>query len=325
MAVVCSVVIPLILPEGASAQPRSRQGGLYGDWQVKLKYNEHEFESILAFSRNQEGQYTGQWISFWGVDELKDVKFEDHKLSFLQATPFRDAKFTGAIEQEELSGRLISNQGEVEIKGVRIPRIPRGVGSWEMKTKVGEREIPGTLTITVDKGGNLGGTWKNSRGESKISDVKYEDRKLTFTRVIQGEDNEQKMTFEGTLGYNSLEGVFKNDRGEAPSEGIRIGGALIGTWDLDIESERGPIKQRLRVNSDMSAFYGPALINKINHDGDKISFKYVLKLFSDREVEVSFEAKIADSKLTGEIKTSQGTWKVTGTRRPFRRPGSNSS
>jgi hypothetical protein len=287
-----------------------------------MKFGDREFESILAFSRNQERQYTGQWISFWGVNELKDVKFEENKLSFTQVTNYggqeRTSKFTGAIEEGVLSGLLIGDERETEIKGKRAPRPPRGVGSWEMTIKAGEREFTGTLTITADKEGNLSGMWKSSRGESKVSDLKYEDRKLTFKRVIQRENSQMEMAFEGTVGYTSLEGVFKSDRGEATVEGKRVGASLIGTWNLDIESERGLRKQRLRVNSDMSALYGSTLIKKINLDGDKVSFKYVLQ-FGEQEYETSFEGKIAESKLTGELKTSRGTSKVTGTRRTFRR------
>ena len=327
VALVCLLVVSFILPVQVSAQQsRSRRGGLNGDWLVKMKFGDRDFESILAFSRNREGQYTGQWITSWGMNELKDVKFEDNKLSFTQVTNYggqeRTSKFTGAIEQGELSGLMTSDRGETEIKGKRAPRPPRGVGGWEMKIKAGEREYTGILTITADKEGNLNGMWKSSRGESKVSDVKYEGRKLTFKRIIQRDSGQMEMAFEGTLGYNSLEGVFKSDRGEAAAEATRVGASLIGTWNLDIESERGPRKQRLRVNSDMSALYGSTVIKKINLDGDKVSFKYVLT-FGDREFEVSFEGKIAESKLTGEVKTSRGTSKVTGTRRSFRRPGSS--
>jgi len=327
VVLVCLLVVSFILPVWVSAQqPRSRRGGLYGDWQIKMKFGEREVESILSFSRNQEGQYVGQWISFFGMNELKNVKFEDNKLSFTQVIRFQDqemtSKFTGTIEQGELNGLLISDRGEMEIQGKRAPRTPRGVGNWEMKIKIGEREFTGTLTIIADKEGNLSGMWKSSRGESKVSDLKYEDRKLTFKRVIQRENSQIEMAFEGTVGYTSLEGVFKSDRGEAATEGTRVGVSLIGTWNLDIESEWGTIKQRLRVNPDMSALYGPTLIKKINLDGDKVSFKYVLQ-FGDQEYEMSFEGKIAKSKLTGELKTSRGTSKVTGTRRTFRRPGSS--
>ena len=327
VVLICMLVALFVLPVGVSAQQsRSRRGGLYGDWQIKMKFGEREMESILSFSRNQEGQYTGQWISFWGMNELKDVKFEDNKLSFTQVVRFGDqemtSKFTGTIEQGELSGLLVSDRGETEILGKRAPRTPRGVGSWEMKIKAGEREFTGTLTITADKEGNLHGMWKSDRGESEVSDVKYENRTLTFKRVIQRENNQMEMAFEGTLGYNSLEGVFKSERGEAAVEGTRVGASLIGTWNLDIESERGPRKQRLRVNPDMSALYGSTVIKKVNLDGDKVSFKYTLQ-FGDQEYETSFEGKIAESKLTGELKTSRGTSKVTGTRRTFRRSGSS--
>ena len=324
---VCLLIGSFILPVQVSAQQsQSGRGGLYGDWQITMKFGERPMESILSFSRNQEGQYAGQWISFWGMNELKDVKFEENKLSFTQVVQFQDqemtSKFTGTIEQGELSGLLVSDRGETEIKGKRAPRIPRGVGSWEMKIKAGEREYTGTLTITADKEGNLSGTWKSSSGESKVSDLKYEDRKLTFKRVIQRENNQTEMAFEGTIGNNSLEGVFKSDRGESAVTGTLVGASLIGTWNLDIESERGARKQRLRVNADMSALYGSTLIKKINLDGDKVSFKYVMQ-FGDQEYETSFEGKIAESKLTGELKTSRGTSKVTGTRRTSGRPGSS--
>jgi len=327
VVLVCLLIGSFILPVQVSAQQsQSGRGGLYGDWQITMKFGERPMESILSFSRNQEGQYAGQWISFWGMNELKDVKFEENKLSFTQVVQFQDqemtSKFTGTIEQGELSGLLVSDRGETEIKGKRAPRIPRGVGSWEMKIKAGEREYTGTLTITADKEGNLSGTWKSSSGESKVSDLKYEDRKLTFKRVIQRENNQTEMAFEGTIGNNSLEGVFKSDRGESAATGTLVGASLIGTWNLDIESERGARKQRLRVNADMSALYGSTLIKKINLDGDKVSFKYVMQ-FGDQEYETSFEGKIAESKLTGELKTSRGTSKVTGTRRTSGRPGSS--
>ena len=323
----CSLIVLIMFSAQVRAQQsRSRRGGLYGDWQIKMKFGEREFESILSFSRNQEGQYTGQWISFWGMNDLKDVKFEDNKLSFTQVMQFggeeRTSKFTGTIEGGELSGLLIGNERETEITGKRAPRRPRGVGSWEMKIKVGEREYTGILTITADKDGNLSGTWKSSRGESKLSDVKYENRKLTFKRVTEREGNRRERAFEGTLGYTTLEGVFKSDRGESAATGTLVGASVIGTWNLDIESERGPRKQRLRVNPDMSVLYGSTLIKKINLDGDKVSFKYVLQ-FNDQEYETSFEGKIAESKLSGELKTSRGTSKVTGTRRRSRRPGSS--
>ena len=118
--------------------------------------------------------------------------------------------------------------------------------------------------------------------------------------------------------------MIKSEMGEIKAEGKRIGATAIGTWNLDIETEWGKIKQRLRINPDMSALYGSRLIKKINLEGDQVSFKYILQ-FGDQEIESSFKGKIAESKLTGEITTSRGTSKVTGVKRIFRRTRSRPS
>ena len=318
------LVASFVLPVQVSAQQyRSRRGGLYGDWQIKMQFGENEFESILAFSRNQEG-YTGQWISFWGMNELKDVTFEDNKLSFTQVMRFggeeNTSKFTGTIEQGEFSGLLIGDQGEMEITGKRAPRISRAAGNWEMKFKIGDQDITTTLVVKAGKEGKLTAQWQSQWGEHEITDIRYERGKLTFKRTSKFQERQLDSAFEGTIRGGTLSGVISSEMGEVQAEGKHIGAPLIGTWNLDIESEQGARKQRLRVNSDMSALYGSALIKKINLDGDKVSFKYVLT-FGDREFETSFEGKLDESKLTGELTTSRGTRKVKGTKvvRTFRR------
>jgi hypothetical protein len=70
----------------------------------------------------------------------------------------------------------------------------------------------------------------------------------------------------------------------------------------------------------MSALYGSMLLKKVNFEDGKVGFKLVME-FGDRKFESSFEGKIQDSKLTGELTSSRGTRKVTGTKvvRTFRR------
>jgi hypothetical protein len=319
----------IVLATQVIAQPSSSRGtrgrGIYGDWQVKVEFGERQMDVILSFSRNQEGQYTGQWISFFGANELKDVKFEENKLSFVQVVRFGDNEFTqnftGTIEDGKITGVLSSDRGESRLEGERSPRMRRAVGNWELKFKIGDREITTTLAVTTDKEGKLKAEWKSQWGEHKVTDLQYERGKLTFKRKSKFQDREFESTFEGTIGRdNTLTGVMKSEMGEVQVEGKLIGAALIGTWNLDIESERGPRKQRLRINPDMSALYGSTLIKKINLEGDKVSFKYV-RSFGDREFETSFAGKLAESKLTGELTTSRGTRKVTGTKvvRRFRR------
>lgn len=319
----CSLIMLFLLPASLSAQGQGgRRGGLYGDWRIQYSFGERQVESILSFSRNQEGQTTGQWISFMGVTDLQDLTFADNKLSFTQTARFGDqewtSKFSGAIEDGKLTGTLSSDRGDMDIKGQRERRSPRGAGIWEVTIKAGEREYTGILTIQADEEGALQGSWKSQRGEGEIKDVKYENRELTFTRTINRDSGSMEMAFTGTIGMDGLEGVFKSDRGEAAATGQRVGAALIGTWNLDLSSERGERKQRLRVNPDMSAVYGSTRIEKIDFDGESVTFKYTLTM-GDREFATSFAGKIAESKLTGELTTSRGTTKVAGTKRPSRR------
>ena len=320
---ICSLIGVFLLPEPALAQPPQGRGrGIYGDWEITMTFGEREMTSILSFSRNQDRQYTGQWISFWGITDLDALSFEENKLSFTQTMRFGDqtrtSKFTGTIEEGNLTGVLKGEDRETDIKGQRMPRAPRCVGMWDMTIKAGEREWTGTLTINADKDSNLGGLWKSSRGESKLSDVKYENRVLSFKRMINTDNGEWEIAFTGTIGSDSLEGVFKSDQGEAPGVGKRIGAAAIGTWNLAISSEQGERKQRLRVNSDLSAMFGSTQIKKVSLEGDKLSFNYTLE-FGDQTYDVSFSGEIAESKLTGELETSRGTQKVTGSKRVYSR------
>jgi hypothetical protein len=322
------LVIPLaqVSAQDSARPSRSRRGGLYGDWQVKISFGERQMDSILSFSRDAEGNRTGQWISFWGLSELKDVKYEEGQISFTQERQNREGqsittKFTGTIKEGKLAGALSSDGGEYKLEGKRSPRIPRAVGNWEMKYKVGEREITGTLVIKAGKEGELTAQWQSQRGEHEITDLQYERGTLTFKRKSKFGDREWESTFEGTVRRDTLTGAFKSERGEITTDGKLIGASLIGNWNLEVTSEQGSRKQRLKVNSDMSGLYGAIPIKKVDLKDDQVSFKIVLE-FGERKFEMSFKGKLAESKLTGELTTSRGSQKVTGKKviRTFRRP-----
>ncbi len=317
-SVFCAVIA---LPTQVSAQP-SRRGGLWGDWLVKSEFNGRKMTSILSFSRDQEGNRTGQWISLWGLSELKDIKYEEGKLSFTRTRQNREGQtvtsgFNGTIEEGKLSGLVSSDQREYAVEGKRAPRMPRAVGTWKMAAQREDREFTSTLTVKMDKEGALGATWKSERGQPRISDVQYSRGKLTLAMESTNPERQWKADFEGTIQGNDLTGAIKSERGEMEIKGIRAGAAMMGTWDLEITSERGTRKQRLRVNPDMTAMYGAAPIEKVTLKDDQVNFKIVLT-FGERKFEMTFAGKIEESKLVGEMTTSMGNMKIAGTRRPFR-------
>jgi hypothetical protein len=141
----CTLMVMVMLSVQVIAQPSSSRGrGLYGDWLVKVDYDGRQFESILSFSRDQEGKQTGNWISFMGLSELKDIKYEEGKISFSRESRNRDGEtttssFKGTIEDGKISGTWSSSRGDYKLEGMRAPRMPRAVGSWAMTLKMGER------------------------------------------------------------------------------------------------------------------------------------------------------------------------------------------
>ncbi len=312
------VVATGVLLVGPVSAQQSRRGGLSGDWNVKMEFNGQQMSSILSFSRDQDGNLTGQWISFMGTSALKDVKLEEGKLSFARVSQNRDGQaststFKGTIAEDKLSGTVSSERGETALTGVRAPRLPRAAGIWDLKTKRADRESTATLTLGVNKEGQLTGQWKTERGELALSDVQYDQGKLTFKAKSTNPDRAYEATFDGTIERDALTGTFKTERGESAVTGTRQGAALIGTWNLEMVSERGTRQQRLQVNPDLTGLYGSLPIKKINFQNDAVDFQMVTQ-FGDQSFEMSFKGKIQDGKLAGELTTSRGSQKVTGTK-----------
>lgn len=307
-----------LMVTSALAQPQGRGRGAYGDWVVTSQFGERTMESILSFSRDAEGNRTAVWISFMGMTELKDVTVEDGKLSFTQTRRNRDgemseSKFSGTITDGVLKGTM-SGAREYELTGKRAPRMSRAAGQWEMKYKMGEREITSMLIIKSDAEGDLSAEMPSDRVQNTISDLTLENRTdLSFKRAIKIEDREFELTFAGTLQRDEITGTFKSERGDTPVTCTRVGSALIGTWNLDLSSENRERKQRLVVNPDMSGLYGSMPVKEIKLDGDKVTFKIVME-FGQNTFEMDFAATLADSKLTGELVSSRSTQKVTGTK-----------
>ena len=68
------------------------------------------------------------------------------------------------------------------------------------------------------------------------------------------------MAYEGALRRheNILDGAFQTDRGKTPIAAMRLGSAIIGTWSLEVASERGTRRQRLEIRRDLTGWYGAA-------------------------------------------------------------------
>ncbi len=288
------------------------EADIVGIWQVKADFNGRPMESLLSFSKDKEGKLIGKAVSFFGVTELKDIKLEGDKLTYSQVNRMggneSTSTFTGTIKDGKLKGSTSSDFGQFDLEGTLMKAKPAVVGAWEFQTQRGDQTMTSTLIVSQDKEGKFSAIWKTQRGETPATDVTYADGKLTFKRTMQGRQREgqeqpaqtREMTYELTAKGDTISGIMKTQRGENPIEGKRIGGALIGTWELTIASERGDRTQWLMVMPDMSALYGPVAVDKVVMEDNKVSFTVKMS-FGDRSIENQFKGQLDGDKLTGEM------------------------
>lgn len=315
-------------PVGGGARGGGARGGMgmgrgiYGDWKVSQEFNGMQMDSILSFSRGQEGGMTGQWISTWGLNELTNVQFEDGQLTFTRTMQGfgggepMSSTFKGTISDEGVLTGTISGgrqPGDSAIKGQRMPRMPRSAGVWDLTMAINDRQVPVTLTISANAEGEPAAKWTSQRGEATVSNIESSRRDMSFTVKSENADMQWEATFEGTIEGDTLTGTLSSEMGEMTVQGQRKGADVIGTWNLELASERGARQQRLVINPDLTALYGATEVKNVTLQDGQVSFS-IEQSFGGQSMEQNFTGKIQDSKLEGELETQMGSQKVTGTR-----------
>ncbi len=295
--------------------------GITGDWEFKMTFGEREITAKVSFVQNADGTLSGTWTSRRGARELSDVKFEDGKVSFVRSFSRQDREFkmtySGTVEGGTIKGTISSERGESPFEAVRIVGPEAVIGEWNMKLKMGERQFESKLVISKNADGSLSGQWLSDYGEHVVSDVKFENGKLTFNRKSKLGEREWESSFEGTVEGNQLKGAIKSERGEIEANGTKAGADIFGKWELTTTSERGTRTRILTINEDMTGTYQmrnrDVPVKDLKVEGNKLSFK-VEMTFNERSFEIDFKAEIDGDTLKGESTTARGTREFTGKR-----------
>jgi hypothetical protein len=315
------IILLMFLAQVSAGQVKR---GMTGDWQLQIDVDEQKLPAILSLFRDTDGVLKGEWLSFWGVTPLREIKYEDRQLSFAMTVRLdegdTDTTFAGSVKKGELSGTFSNNLGEYPTRGKRIRRIPMAAGTWNTKLTMGDREFTADLIVKADDQGKLSADWKSQYGEHEITNVQFKQGKLSFDRKSRIQDRQWESTFEGTLKGHKLSGTIKSDRGDIALEGTHVGTPVIGQWELDVTSDSRIRKELLRVFPDLSARYGAISIEKVHLNDEGLTFKTTLEI-GDQTFDISFTGQIAGRKIAGEITSPMGTAAVIGEKRRLTRPG----
>ena len=93
--------------------------------------------------------------------------------------------------------------------------------------------------------------------------------------------------------------------------------ALVGTWELTTESERGTRTRELVINEDLTGTYQSRNrefpVTDLTVEGDQVSFNIKMS-FGEREFAFGFAGTLEGDSLNGEFTSPRGSRKVTGKR-----------
>jgi len=307
-----SAVLAALLLGGPQAFAAEDIGG---DWEITMDFNGRQTFATLSIAKKADGTLTGKW----GSSDLKDLKFDGQKLTFVRTIRRGDQEFTmdfsGTLKDGRLTGTLSSDRGEFQANGARKKPKSPVLGQWELKYQIGDRDITAKLSVSQKPDGTLDAKWTSEFGQSVISNVKLQDGRLSFSRKITFNDNSFESTFEATVRDNKLTGTSKSERGEVEVAGQRIGSALIGKWELTRTTDQGPRTNVLMIDPDLTGRYesfgGEIPIKDLKIDGDQVAFKVQMG-FGDQTFEMEFKGKLDGKTLKGQTISERGTNDLTG-------------
>ena len=286
-----------------------------GEWQITQDFQGRPILSTLTITRKADGTLEGTW----GSSTVSNVKFQDGKLTLVRTIQFGGQeitiKYAGTLKDGKLTGTTSSDQGDMAANGTRKnPKSPV-LGQWDIKFNVMDREIAPRLVISEKPNGTLACEWTKEDGQHIVSNIKFQEGKLTLTRRSKIQDmDEFQTTFEGTVTGNDLTGVLKGEMGDFPVRGQRVGSSLIGKWNLSITSDQGTFKSQLNVDTDLSGTYelfGEIPIKDLKLDGDQVTFKVEIGP-PDQTSKMEFKGKLDGKTLKAQTTSQWGTGEVTG-------------
>ena len=217
-AIVASAILAVVL----SASVVIAAEGVTGEWNFTSKFEAMTSDATMTITKNAEGKYAGSWSAQWGDSTLSDITVDANKVKFTQTSNFggQDTKtsYEGTLENGKLTGTAKGQWGDFTFEGTREEAKNQQdwiTGEWQMNIMRPAREIVEKMYITQNADGTLAGKWEAARGgENAISNLKFADGKLTFTRISKMGGNDFSMTFQGTVTGDTIKGAFSSDFGE---------------------------------------------------------------------------------------------------------------
>jgi len=194
-------------------------------------------------------------------------------------------------------------------------------GDWKVKLDFNGRQMEAILSFTKDADGKLTADWISGWGVSKLSDIKYEEGKLSFVRINRFRETESTSNFTGTIKDGRLSGTLSGSRGQSTVDGMKVKPmpAAAGNWQIKTKRAQRETTATLTVKADkdgkLTAQWqgrrGESQITDINFSDGKLTFKRK-STYNERQWESTYELTVKAGTLSGTVTTARGQAEVEG-------------
>ncbi|MFC1782459.1 hypothetical protein ACFL02_02610 [Planctomycetota bacterium] len=208
------------------------------------------------------------------------------------------------------------------------------VGIWDMVMDMQGMEVFAEAVFSKKPDGTLAGKWTSSRGEGDLLNVKLNNGRLTFDRIVDFGGQLLELNFEGTLKGDKITGDFITDMGEIPVVGTRRAPkvTIVGEWEVTMQfgARRGQRAQQQQAqprpatkivftkNPDgtysgkweggmgrgQRAGMGTTELSDVKLEGNKLIFVRKMQM-QEQDFSITFEGTIEGDTIKGNISMGQ--------------------
>lgn len=313
-----------------------------GTWDVELDIQGNKVPSKLMIVE-KDGALGGTWSGSRGEAELKDVKYEEGKLTFSRSVNFQgqefDMTFNGKVEGDKISGEFDTQMGPLAMTGTRggaeaaggegAEEMPTGEvnlpGSWHMVVEVQDGSTSEGDLVVKEEGGKLTATWTTDLGTANFPEVKLDGNKVAFAADVDFGGTMVPLKFDGITGGDKIKGTvslsFDGQEMAMPVTGTRGEGAAVemltgpvnlpGKWEVEATLPDGNTsmadfvieEKEGKLVGKLMTEIGEAVIDGIVVEGNKISYKGAIDM-GGVEAPIEFIGSTGGDKMVGDFKLS---------------------
>jgi hypothetical protein len=200
---------------------------------------------------------------------------------------------------------------------------PQVVGEWEFKSNFEGRSSEATMTIKKIAEGKYEGTWSAQFGESTLSDIAFENGKLTFVQTSNFGGREIKTTYEAKVEGGKLTGTGKGRFGESKIDGTSKGepNTIVGEWQVNVTVPPREIVDKLTITKNTDGILegkwtgqrGESTISNMKLEGNKLTFTRKSKM-GEMEFETTYEGIVEGDQIKGKFTSERGDREANATR-----------